>query len=156
MDSQLMGSAGDGAQRQLGDADFSFKHGEFRSGRFTVTVYITQKTGKGTAGDGCVNHTGICFRTAEYQSMVSLLNFAFGVKLVEDPVDMGVFSQQNDAEGIPIKTCNGMKSAFLVGSLIIAENPIGQCAGKTGPSRFSKEEQSRIINPLRMQCSNTS
>ena len=138
MDSQLMGSAGDGAQRQLGDAVFSLQYGKFRAGRLAVAVYITQKTGEGTAGDGCVNETGICFRTAEYQSMVSLLNFAFGMKLVEDPVDMGVFGQQNDAEGIPIKTCNGMKSTFLIGSLIIAENPVGQCAGEAGTGRVDQ------------------
>jgi hypothetical protein len=64
MDAQLMGSAGDRPQGQLGGAAFPLQDRELCAGGFTITVYITQKTGKRTAGNGGVDHTGIFLRTA--------------------------------------------------------------------------------------------
>ena len=41
---------------------------------------------------------------------------------------MGIFSQQNNAEGIPVQPGHGMKRGFLSGSAVIAEYKIGQCS----------------------------
>ena len=54
--------------------------------------------------------------------MVGLLRDA----ILQKAVNMGVFRQQHDAEGIPIQPGHGMKGAVLPGFLIVSGNKIRQ------------------------------
>ena len=73
VDSQLMGAAGDGPQSQLADAILALQNFIFRSGGFAFLVYITQKTGQRSAGDGGIDGAGIRFRAAHNHSVLGLL-----------------------------------------------------------------------------------
>ena len=76
-------------------------------------VYITQKAGQFPPGNRGIDDAAVRFRTAENQGVVCLLQLALGVQFVQFGVDMGVFGKQNNAEGIPIQPCDGVKSGFL-------------------------------------------
>ena len=110
---KLVGSAGDGPKCQLGDSFFAFQNRKLCAGRLAFLVYITQKAGKGAAGDRGIDNTGIGIGAAKDQSVVSLFQLSFRVKLVENSVNVGILSQQHNAKGVPIQTGNGMERAFL-------------------------------------------
>ena len=60
-------------------------------------------------------------------------------------VDVGVFREQNDAEGIPIQPRDRMDTAGLSGALIVAEHGIGQCAG-VPPRRRMDKHPARFVD----------
>ena len=45
--------------------------------------------------------------------------------LLQQGVDVGIFRQQHDAEGIPVQPGHGMKGTFLAGFGIVARHKIG-------------------------------
>ena len=51
---------------------------------------------------------------------------------------MGVFRKQHNAEGIPVQSGDRMKGAFLSGTLIVTDDPIGQGTCQTGTGRVDQ------------------
>ena len=107
-----MGAAGDGPQGQFGDAILTLQNGVFRSGGFTFLVYITRQTGKRPSGNGGIDDAAILRRTAEDQGMVGFMDPSFVVEIGQNAVDVGIFRQQHNAEGVPGQPGDGMEGAF--------------------------------------------
>ena len=76
VDTKLVGTAGDGPQRQLGNAVTALQYRKLRAGGFSFLVYITQETGQWSAGNGGINDALICLRTAEHQRVVGFWIFS--------------------------------------------------------------------------------
>ena len=122
VDPQLMGTPGHRPQRQK--AAFSpLQHTVLRHRGLAVRADLPQQAGQALAGNGRIDHPVIPGQPAEGAGMVGLLQKAIAVQLIQKGMDMGIFSQQHNAEGIPAglstarmcssskRTVNGTSSA---------------------------------------------
>ena len=145
VDAELVCSAGDRAQRQLGDAIVPLQYRILRKGGFAILVYITQQTGEGPPCNGRVDDATVFTGTAKDQGVVSLFDLVLRQKGIQDAVDVGVFGKQHNAEGVPIQPCDGVERTILSGFLVITHDPVGQSAGQTGTGRVDQHTR-RLVH----------
>ena len=79
-------------------------------------------------------------RAAQSQGMVGLFN----LRQLEKAVDMGIFRQQDDAEGIPIQPGQRMECRLLAGFPVVSSHEIGQGTVKTAPGRMNEHSRGLI------------
>ena len=119
---QLVGATRHRMQRKFADLSVPVKHLKFRHGGLALGADLPQKTGKGQAGNGGVDHAGIRFRAAKGEGVISFLY----CRVLEKRMKMGVFCQQDDAEGVPVQPGHGMKGGFLTAAAVVTGHEIGK------------------------------
>ena len=143
VDAKLMGSPGEGPELQLRNLRFAafvthLQNAVDRSGGLAVRADAAQEAGRLLSGNGRVQQPLLLRRTAEDQSMVGLFQSAGFGQGVHFGVDVGVFRQQHQAEGVPVQTADRVDGAGLAGLLIVGRQAVGQGARVAGRGRVNQ------------------
>ena len=137
---KLYGSSGD-AQKKMLEENYTANTGELDEAKKQVQQQ-TQTNIQRTNAESKLMSQGYGQRPVSYggsqQAGLSQWN-------QRQAANNALIGKQNDADGIPVKPCNGVKCTALPGALIVADDTIGQGAGQPGAGGVN-EHSRRLIH----------
>ena len=119
---QLVGAPGDGLQSHAADLPLPFQQAVGGHRGFPLGADFPEQAGQGLSGNGGIDDPLLRQAPPQGQGVVGLSDFL----LLQQGMGIGVFCQQNNAEGVPIQPGLGMKGAAFPMLPLVSCHQIGK------------------------------